>query len=187
MLLRLYLLAGLVAHKVVWEALKRQGTGGAARRAPSGLARVLKLVKTGILLGLVVQLLSPEVLPILAQARLLRVVGVATYTLGLAVAILGRAQLGSSWSDIEAPQVLRNHGIVSHGVYRYIRHPIYVGDLLLILGFELALNSWCVLGVMLLAPFVLQRALREERMLSAALPAYNEYCTRTKRFVPFLV
>ncbi len=193
MLLRLYLLAGLVAHKVVWEALKRRGAGGSAagasgdRRAPSALARALTFVKTGILLGLVVQVVSPEVWPIVAHARLLRVVGVATYTLGLAVAILGRAQLGSSWSDIEAPQVRHNHGVVSHGVYRYIRHPIYVGDLLLILGFELALNSWCVLGVLLLAPFVLQRALREERMLSSALPAYKEYCARTKRFVPFVV
>ena len=187
MLLRLYLFGGLVAHKVVWEALKRRGTAGAERRAPAALARVLKLVKTGLLLGLVVQVLSPEILPIVAHARFLRVVGVATYTLGLAVAILGRAQLGSSWSDIETPQVLRNHGVVSDGIYRYIRHPIYIGDLLLILGFELALNSWCVLGVMLLAPFVLQRALREERMLSSALPAYEEYCARTKRFVPFVV
>lgn len=191
MLLRVYLLAGLVAHKVVWEALKRQSAGTVDRsphpNGPSALRRALRLVKTGILLGLVLQALSPEVLPIVAHARLLRVVGVVIYTLGLVVAILGRFHLGASWSDIEAPQVRRDHAVVAHGVYRYIRHPIYVGDLLLVLGFELALNSWCVLGVMLLAPFALQRAVREERMLSSALPAYGDYCARTKRFIPFLV
>ena len=190
MLLRLYLLAGLVAHKVVWEVLKRRDPMTPTTRdhgAALPLARALKVAKVVALLALVVQALSPEVLPIVARPHFLHVVGVATYTVGLAVAVLGRVQLGSNWSDIEAPRTRRNHAVVSHGVYRYVRHPIYVGDLLLVLGFELALNSWCVLVVLFLAAFVLRRALHEERMLARALPAYDAYCAQTKRFVPFVI
>jgi protein-S-isoprenylcysteine O-methyltransferase Ste14 len=77
--------------------------------------------------------------------------------------------------------------VVAYGVFRYIRHPIYVGDLLLLLGLELSLNSWLVLAVVCMIPGVLRQAVREERMLVIALPGYAAYCARTKRFIPFLV
>jgi protein-S-isoprenylcysteine O-methyltransferase Ste14 len=150
-------------------------------------AGLIKGIKLAILLGLVVQTMLPDVFPIMTAARPLRVAGVVLYTLGLCVAILGRIQLGNNWSDIEAPQILRQHAVVSSGVYHYIRHPIYVGDLLLLLGLEISLNSWLVLGVVLLTPFVLRRAVREERTLTEAVPGYDAYCVRTKRFLPFVV
>ncbi len=76
--------------------------------------------------------------------------------------------------------------LVEEGVYRYIRHPIYLGDLLLLAGFELALNSWLALGVLVLAPVVLRQAREEEKVLLVNLPGYRDYCARTKRFIPFL-
>ncbi len=186
---RLYLLAGLIAHKLVWELLKRrQASGGeAAVRAVSAFQRLLKMIKTAILAGIVAQTLLPEILPVLAEPRRLRIIGVLTYTLGLAVAVLGRGQLGANWSDIEAPQIRRQQTVVATGVYRYIRHPIYAGDLLLLFGFELTLNSWLVLGVAVMVPYVVQQAVREEQMLTSTLTGYEEYCAHTKRFVPFLV
>jgi protein-S-isoprenylcysteine O-methyltransferase Ste14 len=188
-LLRIYLLAGLVAHKVVWEILKLRNPEGRARKRsnhPLHLTLV-KAVKVGILLGLVVQTFVGEVLPIIGDATTSRVVGIGLYTLGLAIAIVSRIQLGKNWSDIESAQVLSGHAIVSNGVYRYIRHPIYVGDLIMLLGFELYLNSWLVVGVLLLIPVVLWKAVREEKALASTLPGYDEYCARTKRFIPFIV
>lgn len=185
-LLRLYLLAGLVVHKIIWELLKRR-PDRPQRPEPPALAVLAKSVKLGILVALVAQAVLPEVLPIMREPRPLRVVGVGLYTLGLCVAVVGRLQLGTNWSDIETPRVLRDQTVVSTGVYRYIRHPIYLGDLLLLLGFELSLNSWAVLAVGFMTPFVVRRAVREERMLAAALPGYDAYCARTKRFVPYVV
>jgi protein-S-isoprenylcysteine O-methyltransferase Ste14 len=185
--LRLYLLAGLVIHKLVWEVLKRR-TPSRGRRAPqSAFAVLLKGAKMAILVGLVAQTLSPEFVPITNHPLLLRVCGVSLFTFGLCVAILGRVQLGDSWADIEAAQVLQHQSVVVIGLYRHIRHPIYIGDLVLLLGLELSLNSWLVLGVGVLAPYVVWRAVREERMLSAQLPEYDAYCARTWRFVPFLL
>jgi protein-S-isoprenylcysteine O-methyltransferase len=114
----------------------------------------------------------------------LRAVGIAIYTLGLMMAVVARCQLGRNWSDIEKSRVKRDHMLVAHGIYRWVRHPIYAGDLLL-LGLELALNSWAALGVLPLALYVRQKAAGEERDLARTL-GYDDYWRRTGRFLPFL-
>lgn len=190
-LLRAYLLAGLVAHKLVWERLKRhqRSTSATAAMGDAPLrVRAAKLAKMLVLGGILVQTLTPWYwVPIAGDAQQLVAAGVAIYTLGFAVAIAGRVQLGGNWSDIEAAQVLTHQTVVNHGLYRYVRHPIYVGDLLLLAGLELALNSWLVLGVVVLAPIVLSRAVREEELLKQSLTGYREYCKTSKRFIPFIV
>lgn len=181
--LRWYLLAGLIAHKALWEWMKR----GTPRAPRPGLGLgVVKAVKVAVLAGIAVQTVLPAVMPIASDPALLRAVGGAIYTLGLATALAGRLQLGSNWSDIEAARIQGRHVVVSHGVYRYVRHPIYAGDVTLLIGLELALNSWLVLGVLALAPVVLRQAVQEERALARSLPGYAEYCARTKRFIPFV-
>ena len=190
-LLRAYLFAGLVIHKLVWEWLKRtqRSTGAKAAMGDAPLrVRLAKFAKICVLGGILVQTVTPWTwLPIVAEPRMLIVWGTALYTLGLAIAILGRVQLGGNWSDIEAAQVLTHQTVVQHGLYRFVRHPIYVGDLLLLAGLELALNSWLVLGVVVLAPIVLSRAVREEELLKQSLAGYREYCQTSKRFIPFVV
>jgi protein-S-isoprenylcysteine O-methyltransferase Ste14 len=104
----------------------------------------------------------------------------------LATAIAARFQLGENWANIETGQVLDSQSVVANGVYAYVRHPIYIGDLLLLLGLELALNSWLVLGVLVLAPVVMMKAINEERMLADELPGYEAYRQRSKRFIPFV-
>ncbi len=187
--LRAFLLAGLIVHKIVWEVLRRKQNPGGKPSQTKGPARLalIKAAKIGILLGVVVQTLSPELLPITTEPSVLRVAGMVIYSIGLAVALAGRIQLGDNWADIETARILENQDLVSKGLYRYIRHPIYVGDLMLLFGLELALNSWWVVAVVLLVPVVLWKALREEKMLVRTLPGYDEYCARTKRFVPFAV
>jgi protein-S-isoprenylcysteine O-methyltransferase Ste14 len=88
---------------------------------------------------------------------------------------------------VEEAQVLPEQQVVSSGIYGYIRHPIYTGDLLLLAGLELALNSWLVLGVLAPLVMVVRRAKAEEAILSRALPEYADYTARTKRFIPFVV
>ena len=187
--LRLYLLAGLILHKMIWEVLKRQQrlTLAEAQATPSVRVKLTRALKMAILLGIVMQTVITDVLPITSEPFILRTLGVLLYTLGLLMAITGRLQLGRNWSDIETAQVLRGQTVVAHGLFRYIRHPIYVGDLLLLLGLELSLNSWLVMVVVFMIPGVLRQAVREERMLAYALPGYEAYCVHTKRFIPFIV
>lgn len=188
--LRLYLLAGLIAHKAVWEILKRRKatTGEKPTPKPQPLSvQLVKAVKIAILLGIVAQTMLPEILPISQEPFLLRAVGVAIYTAGLLIAVIARFQLDSNWSDIETAQVLSHQQVVSNGIYGFVRHPIYVGDILLLFGLELSLNSWLVVGVALMTPVILLQATREEKKLIETLPGYDVYCQQTKRFIPFVV
>jgi protein-S-isoprenylcysteine O-methyltransferase Ste14 len=187
MLLQIYLLSGLLLHKAVWEFMKRREPAPpAAKNRPRG-AQILSLVKVAILAGIILQAaFGLAILPIASSPGTLRVAGLALYTIGLLTAITARIQLGRNWSDIEKSYVLHDHALVAYGLYRYIRHPIYAGDVLLLAGLELALNSWGVAGAVAIGLYVRQQAIREERKLLQTLPGYGEYLRRTARFLPFL-
>lgn len=187
-LLRIYLLAGLVAHKAVWEVLKSVNRKQPARQAsPSPWLTAVKGLKVAILVAILLQTLAPEILPIAADPQPLRFTGGFLFSAGLLLAVAARIQLGRQWSDIEIGSVAPDHKVIDRGIYGLIRHPIYTGDLLLLTGLELALNSWLVLGVAALAAAVFWKAGKEEQKLAAQLPGYREYQARTKRFVPYVV
>lgn len=78
--------------------------------------------------------------------------------------------------------------VISRGLYALVRHPMYSGSLLVLLGIPLALGSWWGL---VLFPFYLVliflRLTNEERFLSTHLPGYRDYCARVShRLIPFI-
>jgi protein-S-isoprenylcysteine O-methyltransferase Ste14 len=178
------LLVGLVVHKLLWEVMKRDPASAPAPRTPMS---PVKAVKIGALGFLVLQTAFLNAFPIAQQSRGLRRAGLLIYLAGLGVAMLGRLQLGNNWVDLEDSKVLPEHAVVSTGVYRFIRHPIYAGDLLLLAGLQLALNSWLVVGVLAPLLVVVKRTSVEERQLAERLPEYSSYKARTKRFIPLVV
>ena len=188
-LYRLFLFGGLVLHKLVWEVLKRTDTPSQNSSAqPAGVfKRGVKAGKSLFLIFLVIQTLFLEIFPISEDPQLLFLVGGIIYLAGLTIAITGRVQLGKNWANLEDYQVLSGQHLVQNGIYRYIRHPIYTGDVLLILGLELALNSWLVLLVIPLVMIVVRQTLEEERVLQKSFPEYAEYRKNSKMFIPFIV
>jgi len=80
----------------------------------------------------------------------------------------------------------RGHKVVSTGPYAYVRHPMYAGVLLFILGAPLLLGSWWgLLAGALIIVLIGVRAVLEERMLTAELEGYAEYAERVRyRLVP---
>lgn len=190
LLLRLILFSGLVLHKLVWEVLKKRDKKPKASPQPpatSPLKSLVKLGKAAFLIFVLFQTLFLNLFPISAEPAVLRVVGTLIYFTGLAIAITGRLQLGKNWANLEDYQLLPQQKLVSHGIYRYIRHPIYSGDILLLVGLELALNSWLVVLAILPILVVARQSKAEEALLGQVLPGYQEYCQRTKRFIPFLI
>lgn len=183
--MRIYLVSGLALHKAVWEVMKRLDGAPAAKKNRTGKSQLLSLIKIAILAGIILQALGLDVLPISSEPNL-RTAGLIIYAIGLVAAIAARLQLGKNWSDIEKSYVKQDHELVARGLYRYVRHPIYAGDLLLLLGLELAVNSWGVLGVLAVAAYARRQAIREERKLLETLPGYSQYLRRTSRFIPFV-
>lgn len=185
--LRLFLLAGLLCHKLVWEALK-PARGQAAAAAPASLAkRVVKLGKAAFLIFLLVQTLFLDLLPISQAPAAIRTVGVVLFIGGLALALAGRIQLGRNWANLEDYQVESEQALVTGGVYRYIRHPIYSGDIIMLVGLELALSSWLVLIIVVPLLVVMKQARAEEALLAGHFRDYDAYRRRTKRFIPFVM
>ena len=79
--------------------------------------------------------------------------------------------------------------VIEEGVYRWVRHPSYTGGMLMYLGTGLALTNWMSVLIIAVAggAAYLYRVRVEERALQTALgERYQEYMTRTKRFIPFV-
>ena len=76
-------------------------------------------------------------------------------------------------------------GVAEQGPYRWVRHPLYAGEIVSSLGLTIAVNSYTAFAVWLaLCGLQIYRALREEQVLLRALPAYRSYRSRTAALLP---
>jgi len=80
----------------------------------------------------------------------------------------------------------RGHQVVTGGPYRHVRHPMYVGIILLFPGMAMFLGSWWALvSAGLIALLMVLRTTLEDRTLQAELPGYAEYAQQVRyRLLP---
>jgi protein-S-isoprenylcysteine O-methyltransferase Ste14 len=106
---------------------------------------------------------------------------------GVALVLRSRAELGAAWSFV--PKADHRAGLVTTGPYRLVRHPIYLGLILLALGQALAFSSWLAGLIVLvgIVPTFAWRAGAEERLLSRTFgERYAVYRRQTKMIIPRL-
>ena len=112
-------------------------------------------------------------------------VGDAVVLLGLLIIffVFSENTFTAQTVDVEAGQK-----VISTGPYSVVRHPMYVGGLVFLLGIPPALGSWW--GVVVFVPFTFAlawRILDEEKLLTKDLPGYAEYLARVRfRLIPFV-
>lgn len=111
--------------------------------------------------------------------------------LGLAILLLGLVLRAWSMQTLSEAytrtlRVTNEQSVTDRGPYRYVRHPGYLGSLLIWCGFALASGSAVIVGTVaaLLLPAYLHRIEAEEGLLERDLPGYVDYQERTKRLVP---
>ena len=111
------------------------------------------------------------------------VVGDALVAAGLAIASLVVVQNAYAAATI---RVEEGQQLATNGVYQRVRHPMYIGALIMMLGVPLALGSyWGLLFVPLSVLVFVLRILDEERMLTQELGGYREYTQQVRyRLVP---
>ena len=86
-------------------------------------------------------------------------------------------------------EVTPDQKVIATGPYAIIRHPMYSGAIVMLLGTPLALGSWWGLFMFILSAFTIEwRLLDEEKILSQSLSGYREYCQKVRyRLVPWLL
>jgi protein-S-isoprenylcysteine O-methyltransferase Ste14 len=116
----------------------------------------------------------------------LQVVGVILLAAGLGFAVWARIYLGRNWG---MPMTRKDEPeLVMSGPYRFVRHPIYSGLLLAILGTALATNIYWLIALSVMGLYFVYSARVEERLMTSAFPAaYPSYRAKTKMLIPFLL
>jgi protein-S-isoprenylcysteine O-methyltransferase Ste14 len=165
-------------------ALQRRMHGG-----PRAEARTLqKIIITGALLGLFAMLAFSAFdhrvgwSSVPAWVCLLGDVLVAA---GLGIAMLVVIQNGYAAATVT---VETGQKVVSGGLYKFVRHPMYVGNVIMMVGVPLALGSyWGLLFVLPGVVVLIFRILDEEKMLTQDLAGYHEYAQRVRyRLMPYV-
>ncbi len=115
-----------------------------------------------------------------------RYVGVATYLIGDCVRLLALRELGRYYSAYLTVQP--EHILIRAGLYRWIRHPFYLGQLLAVPGALLAFRSELAIVIFLVSVvFVAARIRREEQLLGGHFAgAYGDYQRHSWRLLPFV-
>jgi len=113
-------------------------------------------------------------------------IGAAVFACGLAIAIWARVHLGSNWgmpmTEKAEPE------LVTSGPYRFVRHPIYSGLLVGLLGTAIATNPIGLIIVLVLGAYFYYAASVEEKNLTTTFPTtYPAYRARTKMLIPFVL
>jgi protein-S-isoprenylcysteine O-methyltransferase Ste14 len=105
---------------------------------------------------------------------------------GLAITVWARVVLGRNWSG--SITYKQDHELVERGPYRWVRHPIYTGLLLMVAGTAVARGTADAFAAIVLFVAVhLWKLRQEEALMTRHFPeAYPDYRARTKALIPFL-
>ncbi|MGD0462692.1 MAG: isoprenylcysteine carboxylmethyltransferase family protein [Tepidisphaeraceae bacterium] len=117
-----------------------------------------------------------------------QIAGMVLCAAGIGVAIWSRFILGSNWSGIIT--LKENHELIRRGPYKYVRHPIYSGMILGILGTFVAVFPRVngLLIVISVAIMLKIKSLQEEKILIASFPNdYRRYRKEVKSLIPLVM
>jgi protein-S-isoprenylcysteine O-methyltransferase Ste14 len=114
------------------------------------------------------------------------ILGVALFIAGVCLYFVSRLTLGKFFS--EAIRIKPEHKLITSGPYRFIRHPIYLGEILYFLSIPMIFGSIYGFIVMLvLVPMLMHRIGVEERALISKFgQEYMKYSQKTKKLVPYI-
>jgi protein-S-isoprenylcysteine O-methyltransferase Ste14 len=120
------------------------------------------------------------------HSPVLGAVGAVVFASGIALAIWARVHLGRNWG---MPMTQKAEPeLVTSGPYRLVRHPIYSGLLVGLLGTALATNLIGLIIVAILGAYFYYSASVEEKNLIATFPAaYPTYRSTTKMLIPYVL
>jgi protein-S-isoprenylcysteine O-methyltransferase Ste14 len=113
-------------------------------------------------------------------------IGLAVFVLGLTLAVWARVYLGRNWGMPMSQKV--HPELVTTGPYRRVRHPIYSGIILAMIGTSIAVSLYWLVAAVALGGYFVYSAIVEERFMAERFPdSYPEYKRSTKLLIPFIL
>ena len=188
--LRLVLLMVLLAILPVgiYHRVKSQATRESLDRRQEGVFILASLRPLGAVFwfGLIAWMINPRWLDwsSVPAPLWLRWAGVPILLAGAALLVWTFRSLGKHLTDTVVTR--KQHTLVSHGPYRWIRHPLYSSAALLVIALSLTAANWffVVTGVALLCVLVARTRTEEANLIARFGDSYRQYMDRTGRFVP---
>jgi protein-S-isoprenylcysteine O-methyltransferase Ste14 len=112
--------------------------------------------------------------------------GIVLVVIGIAIAVSARRQLGRNWGMPMSQQ--ENAELVMTGPYAYVRHPIYSGIILGMVGSAIGHSVAWTLPLILFGGYFIYSARREEELMLRQFPdVYPAYMARTNMLVPYVL
>jgi protein-S-isoprenylcysteine O-methyltransferase Ste14 len=179
--LRTFIVAAWAVFWLYWLVSAfgaKESSSGSRRIRPVGLLIVL----VG---GAAIRLFNGSA-SLAVHSLAVQALGVIVFLGGLGLAVWARVHLGRNWgmpmTEKAEPE------LVTSGPYRFVRHPIYSGILLGMLGTALATNLYFLLAGGVALAYFAYSATVEERLLRNSFPdAYPRYRAHTKMLIPFVL
>ncbi len=115
-----------------------------------------------------------------------RRIGLPLFVFGLSIMIVGQITLWQNYSGFVV--IKKGHQLITHGIYRFTRNPMYLGVILVFAGLPIyAASVYGFLAMLAMIPILLFRIKMEEKMLAEHFgDEYEAYRNTTKRLIPFL-
>jgi len=113
-------------------------------------------------------------------------IGTAVFVLGLALAVWARVYIGRNWGMPMSRKA--DPDLVTTGPYKSIRHPIYSGIILAMIGTTLAVSVYWLVAVIFMGVYFSVSAVTEERYMAEQFPGtYPAYKRSTKMLIPHVI
>ncbi|HVP96378.1 isoprenylcysteine carboxylmethyltransferase family protein [Methanoregula sp.] len=143
-----------------------------------------------VVIGLLfVSWISPELVAarLVPAGLIFTLAGLLITVAGLAFAVWARVHLGSNWSA--RPTIRTEHTLTRTGPYRYVRHPIYSGILLGLLGTAIGIGYFIIFAcvLILLAGFVIKFRMEEKYLEEEFGEEYARYRQEVKALIPYVL
>jgi protein-S-isoprenylcysteine O-methyltransferase Ste14 len=162
-------------------------TVGAFREKPkSYLQTVPVYLSTLSLVAIILGVFKIGTLEYTLSDETLRLIGMVIFLIFSWIQILSIKTLGENYS--QDVLILKDHTLVTKGIFRIIRHPQYLSQILMDLGAVAALLSWIVLPLAIIEiPLVIMRGKLEEKLLAKYFKnEFADYKKKSGFILPFI-
>lgn len=188
-ILRILVILSFITIKMYWRNAER----AANARLPSTVTKRtrfrnrFRIIEIAFYIILLLQLIGVPLLPFTPNA-FTRIAGILLILGGAVISVEGRTDLGHNWNHMIDYQVKQRQQLVTDGIYRYVRHPIYAGFVFMLTGVEIVMGSWLFLAFFAVTSAVVYLQSKKEESILARHFAkeYLQYMHHSKMFIPYI-